>query len=197
MDSSVGEASPQNIKVTLLYDSEDSDTPVGSIVFSSDEDVPLSSGQEDRRKVRKRDPRPVSQPGPTDGPASERTPEPTPTGKPVEKKTDPLIDKPLAAELPEWSDTEVRPLIIIEHSLVEVKPKTTDRLLPIGSEILLPGLPEVTVFEDQDALSCPLSPNRVRQGHSQDMPAEGSIFDVSPDLPGFNMRPAGGRYAAA
>ena len=32
----------------------------------------------------------------------------------------------------------------------------------------------------------------VREGHSQDMPAEGSIFDVSPDLPGFNMRPAGG-----
>ena len=47
-------------------------------------------------------------------------------------------------------------------------------------------------FEDQDALSAPLSPNRVRKGHSQDMPAEGSIFDVSQDLPGFNMRPAGG-----
>ena len=24
------------------------------------------------------------------------------------------------------------------------------------------------------------------------MPAEGNIFDVSPDVPGFNMRPAGG-----
>ena len=190
MDSSVGDTSPQNSKVTLLYDSEDSDTPVGSIVFSSDKDVPLSSGQEDRRKVRKRDPQPVSQPGPTDGPASERTPEPTPREKPVEIKTDPLIDKLPAAVLPEGSDIEVRPLIIIEHSLL--KPMTTDGLLPIGSAILLPGSPEVTVFEDQDTLSCPLSPNRVRQGHSQDMPAEGSIFDVSPDLPGFNMRPAGG-----
>ena len=47
-------------------------------------------------------------------------------------------------------------------------------------------------FEDQDVLSAPMSPNRVRKGHSQDMPAEGSIFEVSPDLPGFNMRPAGG-----
>ena len=56
-----------DFKVTPLYDSEDSDTPVGSIVFSSDEDVPLSSGQEDRLKVRKRDPRPMSQPRPTDG----------------------------------------------------------------------------------------------------------------------------------
>ena len=50
----------------------------------------------------------------------------------------------------------------------------------------------MTSFEDQEALSAPLSPNRVRKGHSQDMPAEGSIFDVSPDVPGFNMRPAGG-----
>ena len=190
-DSSVGDTSPQNFKVTLLYDSEDSDTPVGSIVFSSNEDVLLSSGQEDRCKVRKHDSRPVSRPGPTDGPASERTPEPTPTEQPVEIKTDPLVDKLPAAVLPEGSDIEVRPLIIIEHSSVEVKPMTTDGLLPIGSEILLPGSPEVTVFEDQDALSCPLSPNRVREGHSQDMPAEGSIFDVSPDLPGFNMRPAG------
>ena len=64
-DSSIGDTSPQNFKVTLLYASENLDTPVGSIVFSSDEDVPLSSGQEDRRKVRKRDPRPVSRPGPT------------------------------------------------------------------------------------------------------------------------------------
>ena len=62
-DSSVTDASPQDFKVTLLYDSKDSCTPVGSIVFSSDEDLPLNPGQEDRRKVRKRDPRPVSQPG--------------------------------------------------------------------------------------------------------------------------------------
>ena len=112
--------------------------------------------------------------------------------RPVETKTDFLIDKPPAAELSDWSDTEVMPLIIIENSSVVEQPKTTDGLLPIGSEILLPRSPEVTGFEDQDALSAPLSPNRMRKGHSRDMPAEGSIFDVSPDVPGFNMRPAGG-----
>ena len=201
-DSSVGDASPHDFEVTLLYDSEDSDTPVGSMVFSSYEDVPLSSGQEDRRKVRKCDPRPMSQPRPTDGPASEPTPrekpvdglasEPTPKERPVDTKTDPLIDVPPAADLPEWSNSGVMPLIIIENSSVVEKPRTTDGLLPIGSEILLPQSPEVTGFEDQDALSAPLSPNRVRKGHSQDMPAEGSIFDVSPDVPGFSMRPAGG-----
>ena len=66
-------------------------------------------------------------------------------------KTDSLIDKPPATELPEWSDTEVMPLIIIENSSVVEKPKTTDGLLPIGSEILLPRSPEVTGFEDQEA----------------------------------------------
>ena len=76
------------------------------------------------------------------------------------------MDKPLEAELPVGSDTEIMPLIIIEDSLVVEKPKTTDRLLPIGSEILLPRSPEMTSFEDP--VSAPLSPNRVREGHSQD-----------------------------
>ena len=55
--SSVGDTSTNDYKLTLSYDTEDSITPVGSIVFSSEEDVPLSSGQEDRRKVHKREPR--------------------------------------------------------------------------------------------------------------------------------------------
>ena len=187
-DGSVTGASPQDFKVTPMYDLEDSCTPVGSIVFSSDEDLPLSPGQEDRRKVRKHNTRPLSQSGLIDGPATE----PTPVERPVKTKTDSLMDKPPEAELPAWSDTEIMPLIIIENSLVVEKPKTTDGLLPIGSEILLPRSPEMASFEDLDPISAPLSPNRVREGLSQDMPAEGSIFDVSPGLPGFNMRPAGG-----
>ena len=173
-DGSVTGASPHDFKVTLLYDSDDSCTPVGSIVFSSDEDLPLSPGQEDRHKVRKRNTRPLSQPGLIDDPETE------PVERPVETKTDSLMDKPPEAELPMGSDTEIMPLIIIENSSVVEKPKTTDGLLPIGSEILLPRSPEMDSFEDQDPMSAPLSPNRVREGHSQDIPAEGSIFDVSP-----------------
>ena len=86
-DSLVGDASPHDFKVTLLYDSEDSDTPVGSIEFSSDEDVLLSSGQEDQRKVRKRDPRPMNQPRPTDVPAYEPTPRERPVDVPVYEPT--------------------------------------------------------------------------------------------------------------
>ena len=73
-----------------------------------------------------------------------------------------------------------------------VIPKTTDGRVPVGSDILLPKSLEMNNSEDQGVLSAPISPNRVRKGHSQDMPAEGSIFDVSPDIPGFHMRPAGG-----
>ena len=63
--------------------------------------------------------------------------------------------------------------------------------LPKGSEVLSPRSPVTIGFEDQDVLSAPLSPHRVQEGRSQDMPAEGSIFDVSPDMPGFRMRPVG------
>ena len=62
----------------------------------------------------------MRQPGLTDVRASE----PTPMERPVEPKTDPLIDKPPAAEMPDWSDTEVMPLIIIENSSVVEQPKT-------------------------------------------------------------------------
>ena len=126
-------------------------------------------------------------------PGDDQTYEPKPKGRPVDPNTVPLwCEPPPPADLPEWSESEVMLLIIIENSLVVNKPKTTDGLLPIGSDILLPQSPEVTSFDDQGSMSAPLSPNRVRKGHSQDMPAEGSLFEVSPDVPGFHMRPAGG-----
>ena len=50
---------------------------------------------------------------------------------------------------------------------------------------------------DPGVLSAPFSPNRVRKGHSQDMLAEGSLFEVSPDTPGYSMRPAGASVQSA
>ena len=90
-------------------------------------------------KVRKRDTQPLSQPVLIDGPATE----PTPGERPVGTKTDSLMDKPPEAELPAWSDTEIMPLIIIDKSSVGEKLTTTDGLLPIRSEILLPRSPEM------------------------------------------------------
>ena len=111
--------------------------------------------------------------------------------KSVDVNNDSLMDKPPVDELPEWSDSELMPLITLKDSPVVDKTNMTGCPLPNGSEVLLPRSPETVGFEDQDISSAPLSPNRVKEGHSQDMPAEGNIFDVSPDLPGYSMRPAG------
>ena len=99
---------------------------------------------------------------------------------------------PPPSDAREGANREVMPLIIIEHKPEQEFPKMTHGRVPVSSDILAPKSLEMTNSEDQGVLSAPMSPNRVRKGHSQDMPAEGSIFDVSPDLPGYQMRPAGG-----
>ena len=68
-------------------------TPVGSIVFSSEEDAPLISGQEDRRKVQRRELSRNDQPGPTDVP--EYVPEPRERPVDVPKYTPTPRDRPV------------------------------------------------------------------------------------------------------
>ena len=52
----------------------------------------------------------------------------------MDPKNVPLIYlPPPPADLPEWSDSEVMPLIIIENSSAVEKLRTTDGLLPVGS----------------------------------------------------------------
>ena len=85
--SSVGDMCINDDKLTLSIETADSITPVGSIVFSSDEDVPLSSGQEDRRNVRRREPCRIDQPGPTEVPEYVPKPRERPVDVPVYKPT--------------------------------------------------------------------------------------------------------------
>ena len=102
-----------------------------------------------------------------------------------------LHQAPPPYEVPHWSDGEAMPLIIIENSSVPPTPtKTIDGLL-VDSDDVFRLSPAMSSSGDPGVLSAPLSPNRVRKGHSQDMLAEGSLFDVSPDISGFHMRPAG------
>ena len=58
-------------------------------------------------------------------------------------------------------------------------------LFGLSSPSPSPTLPWSTA-EDS---SPPFSPNRVREGHSQDVPDEGSLFNVSPLSPGLVVRP--------
>ena len=64
--SSLSETATNDYKVTLPTKSTHSVAPVGSIVFSSDDDVPLYAGQEDRRKVQRRDVDEDGLPGPNE-----------------------------------------------------------------------------------------------------------------------------------
>ena len=75
----------------------------------------------------------------------------------------PLLHKaPPPSEVPDWSDGEVMPLIIIENkSEMLVPTKTTEGLLA-DSDNLLPKSHEMNNSGDQGVLSAPISPNRVR-----------------------------------
>ena len=152
---------------------------MGSVQFSSKEDHPLSSGQDDRRKVRQRSNRPLGRSDLMD----------RPTDEPVKVETlvDMGNDKQPVDELPEWSDSELMPLIFFKDTSAVDIMDLTGCPLPKCSEVLSPRSPATMGFEDQEDFSAPLSPNHVREGHSQDNLAEGSVFDVSPDLLGYNM----------
>ena len=73
-------------------------------------------------------------------------------------------------------------------------PESPDLLPSLGlsSSSFSPMLPWGT-SEDS---SPPFSPNRVREGHSQDVQDEGSLFNVSPLSPGLVVRPTRGSGAA-
>ena len=62
---------------------------------------------------------------------------------------------------------------------------------PPRSGQLSPESPPTIAFEDLGDSSVPLSPNRVQAGRSQEVPEDGSLFNVSPVSPGFLMRPSG------
>ena len=53
-----------------------------------------------------------------------------------------------------------------------------------------PASSRMLAWGDAGDSSVPLSPNRVQAGRSRDVPEEGSLFHVSPVLPGFLFRPS-------
>ena len=71
-------------------------------------------------------------------------------------KNDSLVDEPAVDELPEWSDSELVPLISLKGSPVVDMMDMTGCPLPKCSELLSPRSPVMISFEDQDVLSAPL-----------------------------------------
>ena len=132
--------------------------------------------------------------GPDTGPGTISGPQ---GGEAFSVSTPLLHQPPLPSEVPDWSDGEAMPLIIIEKSSLPPTPTKTMSELLIHPDDVLHMSPTMNSSGDPGGLSAPLSPNRVRKGHSQDMPAEGSLFAVSPDTPGYSMRPAGAGVQSA
>ena len=69
--------------------------------------------------------------------------------------------------------------------------ETVQPEMPTDSVPMSPDSPQTVAFNDMAGLSVPMSPNRVREENSQDVPDEGTVFEVSPDTSGFCMRPSG------
>ena len=85
------------------------------------------------------------------------------------------------------STTMVRPDDVPQVGWIEtVQPST-----PLDSGWMSPDSPQTVTFDDMADSSVPLSPNRVQVGKSQDVSEEGSLFHVSPVMPGFLMQPSG------
>ena len=203
-DDSEDSVGLSNIAVTLICSSDDVHTPVNSDHVLSDEDLPPAAGSEDSRQViRIRDLSPdvqivdISQVGrdwdsrrtvwgaghPKDG-AGIRMPLSVCVPTPVTRGRD-MDDTPgLAASDP---SPVVRAVDIPGVGQVE----TIQLSSPPRSGQLSPGSPRTIAFEDLGDSSVPLSPNCVQEGRSQEVPEDGSLFNVSPVSPGFLMCPSG------
>ena len=69
--------------------------------------------------------------------------------------------------------------------------ETVHPVMPPDSVAISPASPRTIAFEDVSVSSTPMSPNRVRDMNSQDVPDEETGFEVSPDTSGILMRPLG------
>ena len=71
--------------------------------------------------------------------------------------------------------------------MVTVQPE-----MPPDSVLMSSDSPQTVTFDDSAASSVPLSPNKERLEVSQDIPGEGTVFEVSLDNSrSFLMRPSG------
>ena len=60
--------------------------------------------------------------------------------------------------------------------------------MPPDSVPMSPDSPQTIAFEDMAVSSVPMSPNHVRDENSQDVPDEGTVFEVLPDTSGFGNK---------
>ena len=145
--SSIGEKSMNDYKLTLPTESTHSITSVGSIVFSSDDDVPFSSGQEDRRKVGRREVGQNDRPGPNEVPEYVPKPREEPVDIPIYKPTprDRPVDGPIIGVRP--ADDQMYDPMLGEWPVDDrtFEPKT--QLRPVGGQTLRESPVDTLVYK--------------------------------------------------
>ena len=67
--------------------------------------------------------------------------------------------------------------------------ETIQPVMPPYAVSMSPESPQMVACENMLVSSVPMSPNRVREECTQDIPDEGTVFEVSPDISGFLMLP--------
>ena len=83
-------------------------------------------------------------------------------------------------------------LVVGTDAIPEVgRVETIQLSSPPRSGQLSPDSPQTIAFDDMGDSSVQLSPNHVQAGRWQDVPDNGSLFNVSPVSPGFLMHPLG------
>ena len=183
---------PRDISVTVLCSSEDDNTPIGSDQVLSDVDLPAASDSQNQRQVQQ-----TQELSPMDWffrwKVSMGRLENGPDGQQqhstcVQDSTPAVRPR---ANKPGLSVADLSPVVgpVVMQGVSQAKTVHFSAPTMLGQPD--PGSPQMIAFEELGDSSVPLSPNCVQAGRSQEMPADGSLFCVSPDTPVFMMRPAG------
>ena len=171
---------PRDISATLLCGSEDGHTSVNSNQVLSDEDLPTAAGLSNLSPVEWYFRRSVSV-----GHPKNSTDERMQHSACVQSSAPEVRPK---ADIQNFSADGPSPVVgsvdIPEVGRVE----TIQLSSPPRSGQLSPESPQTVAFGDMGDSSVPLSPNCVQ---AEEIPEDGSLFDVSPVSPGFLMRPSG------
>ena len=184
---------PRDISVTVLCSSEDDITLIGSDQVLSDVDLPAASDSQDRRQVQQTQElspvdwffrRTVSMGWSENGPDGQQQ-----LSTCVQDST-PAVR--LRANRLGLSVADLSPVVgpVVMQGVSQAESVHFSAPAVLGQPD--PGSSQAITFEELNGdSSVPLSPNCVQAVHSQEMPADGSLFGVSPATPGFVMRPAG------
>ena len=172
------DVTPLDNKIKILCYSYVQRAPEDGARSSSDDGLSSGTGRGDRRSVFKNNSTPLERT------VSMYRPEPVEAGKQDEIEETSLMNREVVDVLPEWSDSDLEPLISPDIGPMDITGSSRQRFFGM----LSPQPPATISANDGGDSSATPSPNHVREERSQVMPTEEGVFDVPPDLSGIRRR---------